>query len=178
VSRIVVVALVFATACACAADPLTGYVTASADDRASVVRTIESYFAMRERAAVSGDVTELFNAYPALARNEDRCQGINTESFFAERARLARTQPKEIAPAEITRMSHSLEGRGPIQVYVRAESALAFVHGSEELEYPSGPPSFGEIFVRFDLRRDAGRWVIERTDQQVMGEPAPRTPRP
>jgi hypothetical protein len=75
-------------------------------------------------------------------------------------------------------MSHSLEGRGPIQVYVRAESAVAFVHGSEEFEYPSGPPSFGEIFVSFDLRRDAGRWVIERTDGQVMGEPAPRTPRP
>jgi hypothetical protein len=79
VSRIVVVALVFATACACAADPLTGYVPASA-------------------------------------------------------LRLARTQPREIAPAE--------------------------------------------IFVRFDLRRDAGRWVIERTDEWVMGESAPRTPRP
>jgi len=176
-ARPLVVALVFAVAACAPPDPLPGYAPASAVERTFVIPVIYEYFAMRERAAVSGDATELFEAYPALALHEDRRQGINTETFFLERVRSAETRPKEIAPSVIVRMSHELETYVPIGVYIRADSAVAFVHGVEHLEYFSGPSS-GEIFVRFDLRRIGDRWVIERTDEQVMGEPPPRTPAP
>lgn len=177
-ARLVIVALVFAIAACAPPDPLPGFAPASAVDRASVVRAVEDYFAVRERAAVTGDTTELFESYPALALHEDRRQGINTETFFVERVRSAKTLPKEIAPSVIVRMSHQLERYVPIGVYVSADKAVAFVHGLEHFEYPSGGPSSGEIFVRFDLRRIDDRWLIERTDEQVMGEPPPRTPRP
>ena len=107
-------------AAACAApDPLPGYAPASAVERALVVRTVEDYYAMRERAAVSGDLLELYAAYPELARNVDRRQGINNEGFFAELARMAREGPKETAPRPITRMWHRLEISEPIGIRAR-----------------------------------------------------------
>jgi hypothetical protein len=170
--------VIAAAACVRASDPLPGYVPASAEERASVVRTVEDYFAMRERAAVTGDATELFTAYPALAQHEDRREGINTETFFVERVHLSRTMPKEFAPPEIMYMSHLLESYHPIGVFVRADSAVAFVHGLELFQYTVGGHGGGEIFVRLDLRRGADRWVIQRTDEVVMGERPPRTPAP
>jgi hypothetical protein len=182
-TRPVVVALVFAVAacaaCAAPPDPLPGYVPASAVERASVVAVIYDYFAMRERAAVSGNAAEIFAAHPTLALHEDRRVGVNTETFFVERVRSAKTLPKEIAPPVIERMSHELESYTPIAVYVGADKAIAFVHGLERFDYQnSGGPSLGEIFVRFDLRRSGDSWGILRTDEWVMGEPPPRTPDP
>lgn len=173
-ARLVLVALVFAAAACAPPDPLPGYAPASAVERAFVIAVIYEYFAMRERAALTGDATELFVAYPTLAQHEDRRQGINTETFFVERVRSAKRLPEGILV--IVRMSHELELE-PVGVYVAADKAVAFVHGVEHWEYDSGPSS-GEIFVRFDLRRSGDRWVIERTDEQVMGEPPPRTPAP
>jgi hypothetical protein len=170
--------LTFALAACAAPDPLPGYAPASAVERESVVAVIYDYFAMRERAAVSGDATELFAAHPTLALHEDRRVGINTETFFIERVRSATTLPKEIAPSVIVRMSHELERNTPIAVYVSGDKAVAFVHGLERFDYPNGGPSLGEIFVRFDLRRSGDSWGILRTDEQVMGEPPPRTPDP
>ena len=171
-TRPTLVALVLAVAACAAPDPLPGYVPASAVERAAVVAVIHEYFAMRERAAVSGDATELFVAHPTLALHEDRRVGINTETFFVERVRLANTQLVTV------RMSHELENYTPIAVYVSADKAVAFVHGLERLNYGRGGPSLGEIFVRFDLRRSGDSWGILRTDEQVMGEPPPRTPDP
>jgi hypothetical protein len=168
--RAVLALVIAATACVRASEPLPGYTPAPAKERASVVYTVEDYYAMRERAAVTGDATELFTAHPALAQHEDRRQGINTETFFVERARLAQN--------EILYMSHILDGYHPISVFVRDDSAVAFVHGLEVSRYTRGGPGAGEIFVRFDLRRLADRWVIERTDEQVMGERPSRTPAP
>jgi hypothetical protein len=175
----VAVALMFAVAACAAPHPLPGYAPASALERALVVRTVEDYYAMRERAAVSGDLFELYAAYPELSRNVDRRQGINNEGFFAELARMAREGPKETAPRPITRMWHRLEVYEPIGVYVRGSDAVAFVHGMENFEYVgSDAPSSGEIFVRFGLRRVSDRWVVERTDELTMGELPPRTPKP
>jgi hypothetical protein len=172
------VALVLAVAACAAPDPLPGYAPASAVEREHVVAVIYDYFGMRERAAVSGDATELFAAHPTLALHEDRRVGINTETFFVERVRLAKTLPEWGAPPRIVRMSHELENYTPIAVYVSADKAVAFVHGLERFDYPNGGPSLGEIFVRFDLRRSGDSWGILRTDEQVMGEPPPRTPDP
>ena len=173
-----VVVLVFAAVACAAPDPLPGYAPASAVERGSVVAVIYDYFAMRERAAVSGDATELFAAHPTLALHEDRRVGVNTETFFVERVRSAKTLPKEIAPPVIERMSHELESYAPIAVYIGADKAIAFVHGLERFDYPNGGPSLGEIFVRFDLGRSGDSWGIVRTDEWVMGEPPPRTPDP
>jgi hypothetical protein len=168
VGRLVVIALLLpVAACAGSADPLPGYTPASGLERASVVRTIEDYYAMRERAAVTGDGTELFQAYPALRQGMDRRRGINREAFFVENA-----------PPEIIYMSHVLGWYAPIAVYVQADSAVAFAHSVEIFQYRSGGAGGGEVFVRFDLRRTLDRWLIERTDEQMMGEPPPRTPKP
>lgn len=172
------IALLFGAVACAAPDPLPGYAPASAVERASVLAVIYDYFAMRERAAVSGDATELFAAHPTLADHEDRRVGINTETFFVERVRLAKTVPAWGAPPVIVHMSHDLEGYAPIAVYIGAGKAIAFVHGLERFDYPNGGPSLGEIFVRFDLRRSGDSWGILRTDEQVMGEPPLRTPDP
>lgn len=178
-ARVVVLFLVFAGVACAAPDPLPGYAPASAVERRSVIAVIYDYFAMRERAAVSGDATELFAAHPTLALHEDRRVGVNTETFFVERVRLANTLTSDIAPPAIVRMSHELENYTPIGVYINADKAVAFVHGLERFDYRgSGGPSLGEIFVRFDLRRSGDSWGILRTDEQVMGEPPPITPNP
>ena len=177
-TRPALVALVVALAACAAPDPLSGYAPASAVEGASVVAVIYDYFAMRERAATSGDASELFAAHPTLALHEDRRVGINTETFFVERVRLAKTLPEWGAPPPIMRMSHELEKYTPIAVYVSADKAVAFVHGLERFDYPIGGPSLGEIFIRFDLRRSGDFWGILRTDEQVLGEPPPRTPDP
>jgi hypothetical protein len=173
-----VVALVFSAVACAAPDSLPGYAPASAVERASVVAVIYDYFAMRERAAVSGDATELFAAHPTLALHEDRRAGVNTETFFVERVRLAKTLPAWGAPPVIVHMSHDLESYTPIAVYISADKAIAFVHGLERFDYPNGGPSLGEIFVRFDLRMSGDSWWILRTDEQMLHEPPPRTPDP
>lgn len=177
--RYLVIALAAIGLIACtSADPLPGYRAATTDERATVVSHLEKYFALRELVAVSGDLTDLYGAYPDLTRNVDRRVGINNEGWFAERARLAREQPREVAPPLIARMWHELEYYEPIRVYLQGGTAVAFVHGLEHYQYTSSPvPSGGEIFMRFDLRRDADRWQIERTDELVMGERPPATPR-
>ena len=173
-----VLAAVGLIACATAVEPLPGYRAATTDERAAVVSALKKYFELRERVAVSGDVTELYGAYPDLTRNVDRRLGINNEGWFAERARLAREQPAEVSPSLIARMWHELEYYEAIRVYLQGSTAVAFVHGLEHYQYTRSPvPSAGEIFMRFDLRRDAERWQIERTDELMMGERPPATPR-
>jgi hypothetical protein len=169
VSRIAVAACAAAIACA-AAEPLPGFMPASAEERQALVRTIEDYYARRERASLAQDMRELFAAYPRLAEGEDRAVGINTDSFLVERMRISNM--REIS-VEIERVE-------PVRVYVARgdETAVAFVHGVETWHYRDSYPGMGEFFTRIDLRRVGGKWTIERTDEQVMGEPRPRTPRP
>jgi len=176
--RPVVIALAAIGLTACTADPLPGYRAATTDERATVVSDLERYFALRERVAVSGDLIELYGAYPALTQNVDRRLGVNNEGWFAERARLAREQPREVAPPLIARMWHQLEYCEPIRVYLQGDTAVAFVHGLEQFNYVADPvPSAGEILIRFDLRRVGDRWQIERTDEQLIHERPPATPR-
>jgi hypothetical protein len=177
--RYLVIALAAIGLIACTtADPLPGYRAATTEERIAVVSDIERYFALRERLAVSGDVTALYGAYPDLTPNVDRRVGVNNEGWFAERARSAREQPAAVAPPLITQMSHELEYDEPIRVYVSGIHAVAFVHGLEHFNYLADPvPSAGEIFIRFDLRRERDRWQIERTDEQLMHERPPATPR-
>ena len=165
-------ALLFVVAAGCGAgypqpDPLPGYTRASVEEHASIVHAIVDYYAARQRAVMFGDAALLFDLYPQLARGENLREGINLDAFFV---RLMRDD-------RVTKVTVELERYEPIRTYVKGATAIGFVHGVETWHYHGGPGS-GEFFTRIDLASDAGGWVIERTDEQMMGERPPRTPDP
>jgi hypothetical protein len=149
-------------------DPLPGYRAASSGERAAVVGAVAEYFAIRDRAAVTGDIAPLYSAHPALAHGEDRPTGVNTEAFFVERMRAQ----------HVSRVSVDLEEREPVKVLLKDTAAVAYVHGRETWDLaPGSGQTISEIFVRIDLRQGASGWLIERTDQLELGERPPPTPR-
>ena len=152
-------------ACARVVDPLPGYTRASGEERAPLIRAIADYYTVRGRAFVLGDPAVLFAVYPKLAQGEDVRNGINLD---ASRVVLWRE-------VDVTKVEHVLESHEPARIYVKGDRAVAFVHGTEMMQIRGGP-SGGEFFTRIDLVNDADRWVVERTDEQMMAEPPPRTP--
>jgi hypothetical protein len=168
-----VFALLFGVATGCARavfpqpDPLPGYTRASVEEHASIVHAIVDYYAARQRAVMFGDAALLFDEYPKLAQGENLREGINLDGFFV---RLMRDD-------RVTKVTVELERYGPVRTYVKGGAAVGFVHGVETWHYHGGPGS-GEFFTRIDLASDAERWVVERTDEQMMGERPPRTPNP
>jgi hypothetical protein len=161
--------LAITTGCAQARpDPLPGYRPASPDETAPVVGAVSEYYAIRNRAAVTGDIAPLHSAHPSLAHGEDRQSGVNAESFFVERMRALR----------VSRVSVDLEDREPVKVYVKDTAGVAYVHGKETWDLPPGTgQTISEIFVRFDLHQGPAGWLIERTDELQLGERIPPTPR-
>jgi hypothetical protein len=161
--------LVFLTACAQARpDPLPGYRPASAEERTAVMTTLSDYFSVRNLAAVTGDLAPLYTAHPSLAHGEDRQVGVNVEAFFVERMRAQR----------VSRVSVDLEDREPVKVYVKDTAAVAYVHGRETWDLaPGAGQTLSEIVVRFDLRHATSGWLIERTDEHVLGERVSPTPK-
>ena len=166
---LVTVLAVSLTGCAQARlDPLPGYRVASADERAAVVGAVSEYFAMRNRAAVTGDIAPLYRAHPGLADGEDRRTGVNSEAFFVQRMRAQ----------AVSRVSVDLEEREPVKVFLKDTAAVAYVHGKETWDLtPGSGQTVSEIFVRFDLRRGTNVWLVERTDYLELGERVPPTPR-
>jgi hypothetical protein len=152
-------------------DPLPGYVPAPDDVRTAVIQKIEWYYALLGAATLSGDMAAFYAAFPKLAEGEVREAGINSEAFFVRVARMP--------DVNVVELTFELESYEKIRVHQRADEAVAFVHGLERKSYGMSPiASAGEIFVRFDLRLDNGRWQIERTDQLNEGERRSPTPRP
>jgi hypothetical protein len=166
IRRLALVAIVIVAACA-KPDPYPGYVRASDDVRAAVVRVVEDYYATRTRAAAARDAAVLFSAYPEIATGEDRSRGINADGFLMERMSIS----------DIVTLEVDLEDREPISVLVRGDDALALVHGKETWHYRHGGPGLGEFLTRLDLRRGATGWVLHRTDEWLLGETPPPTPR-
>ena len=141
-------------------DPLPGYRPASMEERAAVIGAVSEYYAIRNRAAVTGDIAPLYLAHPSLAHGEDRRAAVNTEAFFVERMRAL----------QVSRVHVDLEDREPVKVFVKETAAVAYVHGKETWDLPPGTgQTILEIVVRFDLRLGAGGWIIERTDQVELG---------
>ncbi|HKY49944.1 MAG TPA: hypothetical protein VJP45_01690 [Candidatus Limnocylindria bacterium] len=157
--------IVAAAACVSATDPLPGFVRAAGEERASLVRAVADYYTVRGRAFVSGHLRDLYVAYPKLAQGEDIREGINLDAHHFR-------QWREVDASEA---AHQLEAYEPMRIFVNGDRAVAFVHGTEMFEIRGGP-SGGEFFTRIDLARDAGRWIVERTDEQMMAEPPPRIP--
>jgi hypothetical protein len=170
--RVIAILLTIAVA-ACARfdarpDPYPGYIRASEDARATIVHVVRDYYTTRSRAAAARDATELFMAYPAISNDEDRTKGINGDGFLMERMRIS----------DFVSIDVDLEARDPMLVLVRGDDALVIVHGVETWHQRHGVPGSGEFFTRLDLRRSATGWVLERTDEQLLGEPRLRTPGP
>jgi hypothetical protein len=153
-----------------AADPVPGYERAPRDVEESVRRTVEDYYILRGRAAVTGDIAPLYSRHPRLAAQEDRTKGVNVEAFFVERIQSFNRQTSGPRATDVTL---DLTWYEPLRVYVKGEMAVAFVHG---LESWVGAGTKGEMHVRLDLRRVGDAWVIERTDEWVLGERPPATP--
>ncbi len=151
-------------------DPLPGYRAATADEHAAVRRVIDEYYAVLNRAALTGDIAALFARHPGLAVGQQRERGINIESWMVERVRALSVREVKV----------DIESYEPVRVYLKDNAAAAFVHGLFTWEYPQGSPTKGELAVRMDLVRMADRWAssIERTDEWVLGERPPQTPRP
>ncbi|MDP9282184.1 MAG: hypothetical protein M3P38_08825 [Chloroflexota bacterium] len=161
--------LTIAVALACGTpEPFPGYVRPSEDVRAATVHVVEGYYTARSRAAAARDATDLFSVYPAIAKDEDRSKGINADGFLMERMRIS----------DIVTLDADLEERDPILVLVRGEDAVVLVHGMETWHYRHGAPGRGEFFTRLDLQRGASGWGLQRIDEQLLGEPRPRTPAP
>jgi len=78
----------------------------------------------------------------------------------------------------VSRVNVELEAAEPIKVYVNEGRAVAYVHGRETWDLPPGTgQTVSEIYVRMDLRQTTGVWLIERSDEVVLGERIAPTPR-
>jgi hypothetical protein len=159
-----VASLTLVVACT-AADPFAGYRDPTPDEREQISAVVEEYHRLRVEAGNSGDVRVLHAAYPRLAAGEDRPRGINVEAWWVERMQ-----------AEPYR-GVSYTSEGPPRVRVKDGSAVASTHGHETWRYRTGPSGAGEHLVRFELVRVGDRWTIERTDEWMLGESPPPTPR-
>jgi hypothetical protein len=149
-------------------DPLPGYRQASPDERAAVVGVVSEYFAIRNRAAVTGDIAPLYSAHPSLAQGQDPRVGVNTEALFVERMRAQ----------QVSRVTVDVEDREPVKVFLKDTAAVAYVHGRETWDLaPGSGQTISEIFVRIDLKQGPNGWLVERTDQLELGERVPPTPR-
>lgn len=165
--RTVALALGLAVIACGQSDPLPGYRPATPDERASVMRVIEEYYTLRNTAEVTGDTTALLARHPGLAQGQQRQPGINIETWMVERTRALNIREVRV----------DIESYEPVRVYLKDIAAAAFVHGLFTWEYPQGSPTKGELAVRLDLVRSADRWMIERTDEWMLGETPPPTPR-
>jgi len=164
----VVVLFVTVSACGRSEDPLPGFRRASSEERAALMRSVLDYYALRARAFISGEPGALFLAYPKLQQGQDLREGINLDGFWVPHMR-------ELDVVDVT---DDLEGYEAARFYVKQSAAVAFVHGWEIWNYPRGDHTGLEFFTRIDLASDAGGWIVERTDEQMMGERPPRTPNP
>lgn len=152
----------------CAPDLLPGYRAATADERTSIFATVSEYYDILDRAMVSGDAAPLYVRHPRLQLGEERQHGVNTEGTT-----VFRTRELALRAATI-----DMEFYEPLRVFLKGDVAVAYSHGLFTWTYANGSETKGEMLVRFDLARAGERWMIERSDEWVLGEGAPSpTPR-
>ncbi len=99
-------------------DPLAGYRAASPEERATVMRVIEEYYALVDRAEVTGDTSALISRHPGLAKGQQRERGINIETWTAEQTHALNLREVRV----------DIESYEPVRVYVKDTAAAAFVH--------------------------------------------------
>jgi len=73
--------LLAVAACARAVDPLPGYVRASVEERAELMRAIADYYGVRGRAFVSGEATTRLATFPKLEPARIYVHGTSAVAF-------------------------------------------------------------------------------------------------
>ncbi len=141
----------------------------TADERANVLGTIDEYYNLLDAAVVTGDLGPLYARHPKLAQGAVPQRGINSEGFTVQ---LPSVRDHLVREAHVDIQSYE-----PVRVYVKGNAAVAYVHGWFTWNYATGAPTQGELRVRFDLSRAVDRWYVEQTDEVVLGETPPPTPR-
>lgn len=155
---------------ACTSDPLPGYRPATPDERAGALRTVEEYYAIMDRAMVTGDIAPLYLRHPKLAQGSVRERGINIEGFTV---RTPSVSDHLIKDARV-----EIESYEPLRAFVRGDRVVAYSHGLFTWTYANGSQTKGELLVRFDMTRGRDAWSIDQTDEWVLGEGTPPpTPR-
>ena len=168
--KILTVTTVLAVLISCSPDPLPGYRSATPEERAAILRTVEEYYDILDHAIVTGDISPMYVRHPNLAQGAVRERGINNEGFTV-------TLPS-VSAHLVREASVAIESYEPLRAFVRDDKAVAFSHGLFTWTYANGSQTKGELRVRFDLTRSGDRWSIEQTDEWVLGEGAPPpTPR-
>ena len=154
---------------ACTNDVLPGYRLATFEERASILAVVEEYYGILGTALVTGDVSPLHARHPKLAEGEQRESGINSEAFTT-------LLPGQSGPP-VRDAKFDVAGYEPFRAFVLDDHAVGYAHGIFTWTFGDGTDTKGEFLTRFDLTRDGARWSIDMTDDWVLGEAPPPTPR-
>ena len=151
----------------CAAS--SSYRMAVEPQRGSIVAAVRDYYALRNHLTAGLDINDFWQTYPELSHDHDLVRGINLEVMLW----------KWSHDPQLVRLDYrtDLESYQPIRAFVRANDALAYVHGLEAWDHFSGGPSTsGEFRTVLNLRLVDGKWTVVRSDEQMMGERPPTDP--
>ena len=165
--RIIVAILVTLTIVSCADQ--NPYRVAVEQQRADVGAAVRDYYALRNQLMSGLAIEDFWQTYPDLSYEHDLMRGINVELMLW----------KWSHDPQLVRRNYriDLESYQPIRAYVRANEALAIVHGIESWDNRvGGIPTSGEVHVVLTLRQTDGHWTVIRTDEQLMGEHPPTEP--
>ncbi|GEM_PF-1303795 len=121
------------------------------------------YFYLRKRAVLQGDLTALWQRYPALAQGYDPVLGVNAERDL---------------PSAYARDGRPIDGDvhltayGPWLVRRRGERLEVFVHGWEQFVYaPDFDFSGSELLITLTFApQGEGAWTLFRTDEVTEAE--------
>lgn len=145
-----------------------GYRVATDQQRADVVATVREYYALRNQLTAGLAIEDFWRTHPELSYEHDLPSGVNLEVMLW----------KWSHDPQLVRLNYrtDIESYQPIRVFVRANEALAMVHGVEAWDHRAGGPTSGEFRTVLSLKRGDGGWTVVRTDEQTMGERAPTDP--
>jgi len=145
------------------------YRAAVEPERGAVVAAVRDYYTLRNRLTAGLDINDFWQTYPELSYDHDLVRGTNLEVMTW----------KGSHDPQLVRLDYraDLESYEPLRVFVRGNEALAYVHGLEAWDHPTGGLSTrGEFRTVLSLRLADGKWTVVRSDEQEMGEPVPADP--
>lgn len=166
-ARVAILAiLVLSILTACGSNEFDGYEDANPSDRAAITATVLSYYELRNASVPAGATDSIWRAYPGLSKDRAPNVGINAEAEFLD----------GMSRGGVERVITEPEEREPMRILVKADRAVAFVHGRETWLRTNSPNTVGEIrTVLYLSRTDQAAWTITKTDEMYPGEPL-RTP--
>ncbi len=139
------------------------YRAADEQERGEVIAAVRDYYGLRNRLTAGLEINDFWQTYPELSYDHDLARGINLEVTlwtWSHDPQLVRHNYKT-----------DLESYQAIRVFVRANEAIAFVHGLESYEHVVGSiPTRGEFYTVLSLTRGGRAWTVVKTDEQMLGE--------